>query len=131
MKSLFIALLLVAGSITGFAQTQNDMNKQAAQEYREADKKLNTIYQQILKEYAANKTFIGNFKDAQRLWVQLRDAQVKAMYPESAKSYGSMFPLCKSSYLTELTNQRIETIRVWINGLPAGETCTGSVGVKE
>ncbi|QJB34472.1 DUF1311 domain-containing protein [Chitinophaga oryzae] len=131
MKSLLITLLFVAGSLTGMAQTQSDMNKQAGQEYKEADKKLNTIYQEILKKYAANKTFITNFREAQRLWVQLRDAQLKAMYPGPAKSYGSMFPMCKATYLTELTNQRTEAIRVWLNGLPPGETCTGSVGATE
>ncbi|WP_212000968.1 lysozyme inhibitor LprI family protein [Chitinophaga sp. HK235] len=131
MKSFFIALLLMAGSIAGVAQTQAEMNKQAGLEYKEADKKLNTIYQEILKKYTANKTFINNFKEAQRLWVQLRDAQLKAMYPESAKSYGSMFPACKSNYLAELTNQRTEALRVWLNGLPPGETCTGSVGATE
>ncbi|MBC9931632.1 lysozyme inhibitor LprI family protein [Chitinophaga qingshengii] len=128
MKSVLITLLFVAGSFAGMAQSQSEMNKQAGLEYKEADKKLNTIYQEILKKYAANKTFINNFKDAQRLWVQLRDAQLKAMYPESAKSYGSMFPVCKANYLTELTNQRTDAIRVWLNGLPPGETCTGSVG---
>ncbi|SKA15564.1 Uncharacterized conserved protein YecT, DUF1311 family [Chitinophaga eiseniae] len=131
MKSLLITLLFVAGSLTGMAQTQSEMNKQAGQEYKEADKKLNTIYQEILKKYAANKTFITNFREAQRLWVQLRDAQLKAMYPGSAKNYGSMFPMCKANYLTELTNQRTEAIRVWLNGLPPGETCTGSVGATE
>lgn len=128
MKSVLITLLFVAGSFAGMAQSQSEMNKQAGLEYKEADKKLNTIYQEILKKYAANKTFINNFKDAQRLWVQLRDAQLKAMYPESAKSYGSMFPVCKANYLTELTNQRTDAIRVWLNGLPPGETCNGSVG---
>lgn len=131
MKSLLITLLFVAGSLTGMAQTQSEMNKQAGQEYKEADKKLNTIYQEILKKYAANKTFITNFREAQRLWVQLRDAQLKAMYPESAKNYGSMFPMCKANYLTELTNQRTEAIRVWLNGLPPGETCSGSIGATE
>lgn len=131
MKSVVITLLIVAGSLTGMAQSQSEINKQAGLEYKEADKKLNTIYQEILKKYAANKTFITNFKEAQRLWVQLRDVQLKAMYPEAAKSYGTMFPACKANYLTELTNQRTDAIRVWLNGLPAGETCTGSVGATE
>ncbi|CAL1521135.1 lysozyme inhibitor LprI family protein [Chitinophaga sp. MM2321] len=131
MKSLFMALLLMAGSFTGFAQSQAEMNKQAAQEYKDVDKKMNTVYQLILKDYAANKTFINNFKDAQRLWVQLRDAQLKAMYPESAKSYGSVFPMCKANYLAELTNQRLDAIKVWINDTPQGDVCTGSINVKQ
>ncbi|MCW3462443.1 lysozyme inhibitor LprI family protein [Chitinophaga nivalis] len=132
MKSLLVLLMLIiAGTGVAFSQTQGAMNKEAAQSYKEADKKLNDVYQQILKDYAANKTFINNLKEAQRLWIQLRDAQVKAMFPAATKSYGSMFPVCKANYLSELTQQRTETLLVWLNGLPQGETCTGSIGAKE
>ncbi|SHL91081.1 Uncharacterized conserved protein YecT, DUF1311 family [Chitinophaga jiangningensis] len=131
MKYFIICLLLFAATSKGFAQSQAEMNKKATEAYRQADKELNDIYQAIQKEYAANKKFLENLRDAQRLWVQFRDAQLKAMFPEAAKNYGSMFPVCKSNYLTLLTTQRIESLRVWLNGLPAGETCTGSIGVKQ
>ncbi|MDR6566165.1 Protein of unknown function [Chitinophaga ginsengisegetis] len=130
MKSLVLFLLLVTGSMAAFSQSQSELNKQAGQEYKEADKKLNDIYQLILKDYAANKAFIKNLKDAQRIWIQFRDAQVQAMYPAAAKSYGSAFPMCRAGYLTELTNQRTEALRVWLNGLPQGDVCTGSIGDK-
>lgn len=131
MKSLFIFLLLMTGGIAAFSQSQSELNKQAAQEYKDADKKLNDIYQLILKDYAPNKTFIQNLKDAQRIWIQFRDAQVKAMYPAAAKTYGSAFPMCKANYLAELTHQRTEALRVWLNGLPQGDVCTGSIGDKQ
>ncbi len=130
MKSLLLFLLLTTGSMAAFSQTQSQMNKQAGQDYKEADKKLNEIYQLILKDYAANKAFISHLKDAQRIWIQFRDAQVKAMYPGPAKSYGSIFPMCYSNYLTELTHQRTEALRVWLNGLPQGDACSGSIGDK-
>lgn len=132
MKSLFIFLLLMmTGSMAAFSQTQAEMNRKAGQDYKEADKKLNDIYQLILKDYAANKPFIQNIKDAQRLWVQFRDAQVKAMYPGSSKSYGSTFPMCKANYLTEITHHRTDALRVWLSGLPQGDVCAGSIGDKQ
>ncbi|HVI46060.1 MAG TPA: lysozyme inhibitor LprI family protein [Chitinophaga sp.] len=131
MKSLFTVMLLITGSLTVFAQTQSDLNKKAAEEYKAADKELNNIYQQIMKDYTANKTFTGNLRDAQRLWVQFRDAQVKTMFPDPAKNYGSAFPMCKSNYLTELTHQRAEALRVWLNGMTQGDICSGSVGAKQ
>ncbi|NLR59801.1 DUF1311 domain-containing protein [Chitinophaga polysaccharea] len=131
MKSFFIFLLLIISNTAAFAQSQGEMNKQAGQEYKEADKKLNEIYQLIIKDYAANKTFIQNLKEAQRIWIQFRDAQVKAMYPAAAKTYGSVFPMCKANYLTELTHQRSEALRVWLNGLPQGDVCSGSIGDKQ
>lgn len=131
MKSLFIFLLLMTGSMAAFSQSQSELNKQAGQEYKDADKKLNEIYQLILKEYAPNKTFVKNLKEAQRIWIQFRDAQVSVMYPGSAKSYGSVFPMCKANYLAELTHQRTDALRVWLNGLPQGDVCTGSIGDKQ
>ncbi|WP_142684509.1 lysozyme inhibitor LprI family protein [Chitinophaga polysaccharea] len=131
MKSFFIFLLLISGAMAAFSQSQSELNKQAGQEYKNADKKLNDIYQLILKDYAANKAFIKNLKDAQRIWIQFRDAQVQAMYPAAAKSYGSVFPMCRANYMTELTNQRTEALRVWLNGLPQGDVCTGSIGDKQ
>ena len=131
MKSFFILLLLVSGAMAAFSQSQSELNKQAGQEYKNADKKLNDIYQLILKDYAANKAFTKNLKDAQRIWVQFRDAQVQAMYLVHAKSYGSVFPMCRANYLTELTNQRTEALRVWLSGLPQGDVCTGSIGDKQ
>ncbi|MET3875248.1 lysozyme inhibitor LprI family protein [Chitinophaga sp. OAE865] len=131
MKSFFIFLLLISGAVAAFSQSQSELNKQAGQEYKNADKKLNDIYQLILKDYAANKAFIKNLKDAQRIWIQFRDAQVQAMYPAAAKSYGSVFPMCRANYMTELTNQRTEALRVWLNGLPQGDVCTGSIGDKQ
>lgn len=132
MKSLFVFLLLITGSIAAFSQSQAELNKQANQEYKDADKKLNEIYQRIQKEYAGNKNFVHNLKDAQRIWIELRDAQLKMMYPESAKNYGSIFPVCKANYLTLLTQQRIETLRAWLTQQPKdGDVCTGSVGDKQ
>ncbi|MFY0253014.1 lysozyme inhibitor LprI family protein [Chitinophaga sp. 30R24] len=131
MKSFIISFMLIAGNMATYAQSQAEMNKQAAQEYKDADKKLNDIYQSILKDYAANKPFIQNLKEAQRLWVQFRDAQVKTMFPAAAKTYGSVFPMCRANYLSELTHQRSEALRVWLSGLPQGDVCTGSIGDKE
>ncbi|NIG52440.1 lysozyme inhibitor LprI family protein [Chitinophaga sp. Cy-1792] len=131
MKYILIALLLITAASKGFAQTQAEMNRKANEAYKEADKKLNEVYQLIQKDYSANKKFIENLKAAQRLWIEFRDAQVQMMFPEPAKSYGSMFPVCKANYLAELTTQRLEALRPWINGLAPGETCTGSIGAKQ
>ncbi|MDQ0105419.1 Uncharacterized conserved protein YecT, DUF1311 family [Chitinophaga terrae (ex Kim and Jung 2007)] len=129
MKPVLLVLLLCS-SLMSFSQTQSEMNTRAKKEYREADKQLNEIYQLILKDYAGNKAFIQKMKEAQRIWVQFRDAQLKAMYPNDAKSYGSVYPMCEAIYLKELTEQRIDALRAWLNA-PKPESCQGSIGVKQ
>lgn len=108
------------------------MNDDANKKYQQADRELNTIYSQILKEYKTDTAFIRRIKIAQRLWIQWRDAEMKAVFPAKNErlEYGSVFPMCYSMQLTDLTNERTKKLKVWINGVQEGEVCGGSVRVK-
>ena len=105
-KFIFTALCLTS-SFFCFSQTQLDMNTQAFNNYKKADTKLNQVYSQILKEYKSDIVFITNLKNSQRLWIQFRDAEMKAKYPDREEGYyGSIFPLCWNLYIKELTEER-------------------------
>jgi len=41
--------------------------------------------------------------------------------------YGSVQPMCWSEYLTQLTKERISTLKIWLNGTQEGDSCSGSV----
>ncbi|MFD1258354.1 lysozyme inhibitor LprI family protein [Mucilaginibacter terrae] len=123
-----IIMVSLAGSST-LAQSQTAMNMEAGSSYQKADKELNIVYQKILKEYAAQPLFIKKLKVAQRLWIQLRDAELAAKYPSNG-SYGSVEPMCESLYLETLTRERIKFLRVWLTGIPEGDVCSGSVKSK-
>lgn len=102
---------------------------EAGDSYAKADKELNQVYQKILKEYAAQPKFIQKFKAAQRLWVQLRDAELAARYPDPG-CYGSSEHQCESIYLESLTKERTKFMRVWLTGISEGDVCNGSVKIK-
>ena len=112
-----------------FAQSQTAMNMKAYSDYKKADAELNGVYQKILKSYVRETSFIKKFRTAQRLWIQLRDAELAAKYPNSG-SYGSVAPMCESIYLETLTRDRIKFLEVWITGIEEGEVCLGSVRIK-
>ncbi len=113
------------------AQTQTNLNQTAGKSYQSADKQLNTTYQQVLKAYKNDAVFIRNFKVAQRLWVQLRDAELKAKYPDRHDGYyGSVLPMCKLIYLKQLTDERTKKLNIWLTGIPEGDVCAGSVKIK-
>lgn len=119
------------GAAAAKAQTQGEMNAEAAQAFRAADKELNTIYREILEEYADDKVFITNLKEAQRCWIAFRDAQLKMKYPDREPGYyGSIQPLCEATYLAELTQERAKALQVWLDGVPEGDVCAGSVRTK-
>jgi len=131
MKSFILVGIFCFVASFCFSQSQRDMNIEADQNFRKADKELNLVYQKVLKEYATDKVFIKNLKNAQRLWVQLRDAEMLAKYPETnSNAYGSAHPMCWSMYLTELTQERITRLKVWANGFDEGDVCSGSVRTK-
>jgi uncharacterized protein YecT (DUF1311 family) len=107
------------------------MNQGANSSYLRADKELNVVYGKILNEYKADTAFIKNFKASQRIWIQFRDAEMKAMYPDRESGYyGSIQPTCWSSYLTELTKERTKKITIWLVGIEEGDACAGSVKRK-
>jgi uncharacterized protein YecT (DUF1311 family) len=124
--AVLVMLIITFAGGGASAQSQTALNSKADSGYHKADKELNAIYHKILKEYAAQPSFIKNLKIAQRLWIQLRDAELAARYPEDG-SYGSVQPMCESSYLEQLTIERTKFLKVWLTGIPEGDVCSGSV----
>jgi uncharacterized protein YecT (DUF1311 family) len=113
------------------AQTQGEMNAETAGEFQAADKQLNSIYQEILSNDADDEAFIASLKEAQRCWIAFRDAQLKMKYPDREPGYyGSILPSCEAMYLAELTQERIKTLQVWIDGVQEGDVCAGTVRIK-
>ena len=132
MRPFFFSTILCLVTTCCFAQTQSEMNKEAKVLYQEADKELNAVYQKVLKEYNEDTAFIKNFKNAQRIWIQFRDAEAEAMYPErEAGYYGTIHPVCWYSYMRDLTEERTAKLKVWLAGIPEADACSGSVKIKD
>ena len=127
MKHILLTLFL-AVNLGCFAQTQTEMNKQAYAEFNASDQQLNQIYKAILTEYSTDTIFIKNLKKSQRIWIQFRDSEMELKYPNYPEMrYGSSHPTCKALYLKKLTDKRIGTLKVWLDGIKEGDVCKGSV----
>lgn len=126
---LLVIMLAIFVPVFSYGQSQQEINNTAKSSYAEADRELNTIYQEILKQYSAKPKFISKFKSAQRLWIQLRNADLSARYPEKG-TYGTSESACAAAYLESLTRERIKVLRVWLDGIPEGDVCNGSVKSK-
>ncbi|CAM4426218.1 Protein of unknown function [Pedobacter westerhofensis] len=129
LRGILTVIIIALSSYGTFAQSQTAANIQAGSSYEKADRELNLVYKQILIDYAKQPLFIKKFKIAQRLWVQLRNAELGAKFPETG-SYGSAQPMCKSGYLEQLTRERTKFLRVWLTGIQEGDVCSGSVKTK-
>lgn len=131
MKTTVFCVLLILVTNNSFSQTQGDLNETEHKKFLKADKELNRVYQQILTEYKTDTAFIKNLKAAQKLWIQSRDAEMKMMYPDREPFYyGSVHPMCWSIYKTELTNDRIKKLKMWLEGQEEGDACSSSIRRK-
>ena len=132
MKKIVIFILVCCSVFTtAFSQSQMSMNEDAQVEYKKSENEINAVYQRVLKSYSSETEFIKKLKIAQRLWIQFRDAEVEAKYPEAREAYGSVYSMCAYSYLTQLTKDRTKTLKIWLIGIPEGDVCAGSVKVKD
>lgn len=125
MKTLFFSLFILMGSIT-FAQTQTSMAAKAGSDFKKTDSELNRIYQKVLAQYEDDARFVENLKSSQRLWIQLRDAEMKMKFPDESNENGSCYSMCYYNYIEELTYQRTEALKQWIDGTEEGDVCAGS-----
>ena len=100
------------------------MNQEAKNDFQKSEKKLNAMYQNVLRKHKTDQTFIKNLKNAQRIWIQFRDAEMKAKYPDREEGYyGSIHPMCWFGYMKELTDERIANLKVWLEKKSEGEAC--------
>ena len=79
--------------------------------FKNNDKMLNDIYQELLVANRSDTTFINNLRVSQRIWIKFRDAQLTLMFPEHA-SIEKMELLSRNElvYLAHLTEDRTKVL---------------------
>src|ERR1043166_1867877 len=127
--SALISILLLVGSRTLSAQTQTQLNEQAAMALRRADSTLNAVYAQLVARYRTDSAALRKLRQAERAWLAFRDAQVEATYPAADKqaAYGSVYPMCVAKLLAELTEARVAQLRRALTQVE-GDVCAGGPG---
>lgn len=98
------------------AGSQIELNACAAQALAAADAELNASWRQVLQQLGDNTVAVDRLKAAQRLWIQLRDADLAAQFPlaegqDPRVEYGSMLPMSRDHAKAELTRQRTAYLR--------------------
>jgi uncharacterized protein YecT (DUF1311 family) len=94
------------------ASDQATMNQCAGQDFKAADKELNTVYQQIIGRLKDNPDGKKLLVNAQRAWLGFRDAECK--FSSSGVTGGSVYPWVYSSCLTGVTKLRVESLKQYL-----------------
>lgn len=129
LKKILILLCMVLWGISPLnAETQYQLNEAACNEQKKADDLLNVTYQKILAKYREDKLFTDQMIKAQKKWIEFRDAYVASRYiPQRNDLYGSASPMCQCYFMATVINDRIKQLKVWLDGIPEGDICIGSV----
>jgi len=106
MKQYVISLALLIAALVAFptshtnAQSQVEMNRQAAKDFHKADAELNSTYAALMAKLpdAESKR---KLKKSQRAWIAFRDAE--AVFAADQLRGGSMAPTIRYETMAELT----------------------------
>lgn len=91
-------------------QTQGEMNACAGIAYRNADRRLNQVYQQLIPKLSASRR--QQLVTAQQAWIRYRDASCN--FERSEVAGGSMAPMIQASCLARLTEQRTKDLQQYL-----------------
>ncbi|HLM52607.1 MAG TPA: lysozyme inhibitor LprI family protein [Pseudoxanthomonas sp.] len=97
------------------ASTQLAVNACAGAELARADAELDSVHREVSGKLTGD-TALSRLKAAQRLWIQLRDADLAVRYPAATKANprareGSMYPALYAQARTRMTRARIDYLR--------------------
>ncbi|MCD7099343.1 lysozyme inhibitor LprI family protein [Stenotrophomonas sp. MMGLT7] len=96
--------------------SQAELNACAADELAAADAELNAVWRDVLAGAGDDALARERLRTAQRLWLQLRDADLAAQFPlaegqDPRVQYGSMYPMSFALAKAELTRERTAYLR--------------------
>jgi uncharacterized protein YecT (DUF1311 family) len=114
-------MIMLIYSSAAFSQIEPKINQDVSKTYKEADKKLNEVYQRVLKTHKSSEPYKKNLRNAQRLWIEFRDAQFEMNFPESKGRYDrNKLTEAQAGYLTRLTEERTKTLRAILISISVG-----------
>jgi uncharacterized protein YecT (DUF1311 family) len=95
------------------AHSQAEINSCANDEDARADSELNDVYRHLLSVAEKEPRATAKVKDAERVWIQYRDAYLEAMFPAEDKLayYGSKYPGDFNIVRASLTREQTKKLR--------------------
>jgi uncharacterized protein YecT (DUF1311 family) len=112
-RSLLFLVTLLLPLAHIHAQSQQEMNRQAAAEFQKADAELNKVYAQALAKLDDEGK--AKLKAAQRAWIAFREAH--AEFEADAMRGGSAAPLLRSGSLASTTRLRTKELKEFLKEL--------------
>lgn len=103
------------------AVDQASMNQCAGEAFKKSDAELNTLYKQIIGRLKDDQDKTRLLVSAQKAWVAFRDAECK--FSSSGSAQGSIHPMTVLQCRDELTQNRVEDLKDYLNCQEGDLTC--------
>ncbi len=129
MKKIHLIVILLLITTVSKSQSQVELNDKWCDKYNEVDKELNLIYQNVIKIYSNDTLLIKNLIKTQNNWIKLRNSDIELYMPKN-EHWGSASSMCRCQFLAELTQKRIEFLKMWEIGHEEGWMCGGTMRIK-
>jgi uncharacterized protein YecT (DUF1311 family) len=95
------------------AKSQAEMNVCANEEAVRTDTELNNVYRTLLSKAGSQPDAVAKIQNAERAWIEYRNAYIDAMYPAKNKQaeYGTMYPMEVALLHAKLTRQPVAALK--------------------
>jgi uncharacterized protein YecT (DUF1311 family) len=106
MKRILTTITICLLTLTAFSQTQQQLNREAAERYQKVDAELNKVYKELMALLSPERKAL--LVKAQRAWITFRDTHCQ--YESSIYEGGSMKPLLHAMCKQDLTEHRLKQL---------------------
>ena len=111
IPAFFLALLFAP--LVPAAPSQQEMNAEAAESFKKADKELNAVYAKVMANL--DEEAKERLRRSQRAWIAWRDAEAAFRADAEARG-GSLWPLIHEGVRSRLTRERVRGLKELLFG---------------
>ncbi|WP_334118469.1 lysozyme inhibitor LprI family protein [Limnobacter sp.] len=94
---------------------------------KSAKAEMDDVFSKIQQKKRNDLVFLEAMNKSQKQWREYVDAELVMQFPSANLfDYGSVLPMCQCVSRLGLTQERIATLRQWLEPVVEGDVCTGS-----
>ncbi|MHB2017574.1 MAG: lysozyme inhibitor LprI family protein [Candidatus Xenobia bacterium] len=110
----YLMILMLVAATPAVAQTQIDLDRAAAKDFKQADADLNATYKKLIARLEPNVR--ARLERSEADWLQFRDADTDAR--SEVNRGGTIAPMVALEWKAYLTRTRTDQLKAWLKQMP-------------
>lgn len=126
-KLMFKLVFLVFFSVPSWAFADSANDEEFCAQLNDAKTEMEDTLLRIKQRKQNDSAFLKALNNSQKQWMQYVDAELLMQFPsQQFIDYGSVLPMCQCVARLGLVQERIVTLKQWLEPVMEGDVCTGS-----